>query len=119
MRRRDVVWAAIAAAVMLASTGWLLRGVERGAKAGEEPRAPGREVTNRSPGRVFRLDGFDPAPHQAAHPVEKRAPLRFAEAVQVDITPDSHGVWETAGGVANWTLRVEAPGALNLNFGFV
>ncbi len=44
---------------------------------------------------------------------------RFAVSLPVDITPDSHGTWETlADGTLVWRLRVQSPGALSLNLGF-
>ena len=46
-------------------------------------------------------------------------PLRFAERIEVHVTPDSHGSWEElADGARIWRLRVRSPGATDLNFGF-
>lgn len=46
-------------------------------------------------------------------------PPRFAQPILVDVTPASHGTWETlADGTRLWRLRVLAEGALSLNFGF-
>jgi len=67
---------------------------------------------------VLRLDRLDRESHRAANPIKKGAPLRFAEAVEVDVTPESHGRWESFEGKARWTMTVEAPGACNLNLGF-
>ena len=47
-----------------------------------------------------------------------RAP-RFAEVHTVDISPATHGKWETSpAGYAIWRVRVRSAGALSLNFGF-
>ncbi len=44
---------------------------------------------------------------------------RFAIPQVVSITPETAGTWEDIGsGFQLWRLRVEAPGALSLNFGF-
>ncbi len=119
MRRRDVRRARVLAAALLALVlivGW-------GADRGEPDVVARTEARNlrsgdSNPARIYRLTGFDSAVHCATHPVRKGSPLRFAEAVKVEITPDRHGVWETREGAATWRLAVEAPGALNLNFGF-
>ena len=45
-------------------------------------------------------------------------PNQFADPVEVSITPYTHGTWETfADGSRLWRLRVEAPGATDLNLG--
>ena len=49
---------------------------------------------------------------------EKGKPLRFAERWSVNVTPSSHGRWEDGGSRARWTVRVEAPGAQNINLAF-
>ena len=47
------------------------------------------------------------------------APLRFAVPSEVEVTPDSAGTWaELSSGGRVWRLRVSAPGATDLNFGF-
>ena len=53
-----------------------------------------------------------------AHPPQKGKPLRFAEAVAVNISPQSHGTWVEVEGQAEWKFTVEAPGARNVNLGF-
>ncbi|MEM1214448.1 MAG: T9SS type A sorting domain-containing protein [Bacteroidota bacterium] len=45
-------------------------------------------------------------------------PPRFAEVMSVDVSPSTHGTWETAGETAVWRLRVPSPSAHSLNFGF-
>jgi hypothetical protein len=45
-------------------------------------------------------------------------PLRFALPADVQVTPDTHGTWEEVSDGAIWRLRVVAPGATDLNFGF-
>ncbi|MFK7887005.1 MAG: DUF4215 domain-containing protein [Gammaproteobacteria bacterium] len=45
--------------------------------------------------------------------------LRYAVPVEMSITPDNAGVWETlANGDRLWRYRVYSPGATDLNFGF-
>lgn len=44
---------------------------------------------------------------------------RYAEPIQVNVTPKSHGTWESIDPTtAVWRLRIASPGALSLNFGF-
>lgn len=44
---------------------------------------------------------------------------KFAEAIEVNITPRSHGNWENlANGNAVWRLRLQSLGAKSLNLGF-
>lgn len=46
-------------------------------------------------------------------------PLRFAEPLDLTLSPETHGTWELLGdGTRLWRLRVEAPGAYSLNVGF-
>ena len=47
-------------------------------------------------------------------------PFRFADPFAVDVTPATHGRWETTneGRTAVWRLRVVSVGAVLLNFGF-
>ena len=55
--------------------------------------------------------------------LSRRAPgvaPRFAEALEVDITPESYGLWELLpDGTAVWRLRIQSAGAHSLNFGFL
>ena len=46
--------------------------------------------------------------------------FRFAEAFAVDVSPASHGRWETTsdGRTAVWRLRVVSAGSVSLNLGF-
>ena len=75
---------------------------------------------------LARLDTADlPALDRAALAVEddlRRAvgePFRFAVPHALEVTPDTHGAWETtAGDLAVWRYRVRAPGAQSLNFAF-
>jgi subtilisin-like proprotein convertase family protein len=49
----------------------------------------------------------------------KEGPLQFAEPVYVAITPETHGTIESlADGSRLWRLRIDAPGATDLNLGF-
>ena len=44
---------------------------------------------------------------------------QFAKAFEVDVTPQSHGTWETlADGRAVWRLRILSKKAYSLNLGF-
>lgn len=46
-------------------------------------------------------------------------PLRFAQPVSLDITPQTRGTWEQLpDGARLWRLRFHAAGATDLNFGF-
>ena len=46
-------------------------------------------------------------------------PPRFAQAVTVSVSPDTHGTWETLeGDLLLWRLRIISSGALSLNLGF-
>jgi hypothetical protein len=48
----------------------------------------------------------------------KSAPLRFAAATEVTVTPATHGSWEAVPGGRIWRLRILSAGATDLNFGF-
>jgi hypothetical protein len=49
----------------------------------------------------------------------KEAPLRFAKPIEVEITAETHGTWETLDdGTLLWRLRIQSPGAVSLNLGF-
>ena len=71
---------------------------------------PGRDTLQVPPLEVDRL--------RKEHAPEKGKPLRFAERWPVDVTPSSHGRWEDSGTKSRWTVRIEAPGAQNLNLAF-
>ena len=43
---------------------------------------------------------------------------RFAETIEVDITPETYGHWETRNGIATWRLRIRSEDAYSLNLGF-
>ncbi|WP_052331329.1 cadherin-like domain-containing protein, partial [Lewinella cohaerens] len=43
---------------------------------------------------------------------------RYATNIEVDITPDTHGQWETTPNSSVWRLRIKSQGAYSLNFGF-
>jgi subtilisin-like proprotein convertase family protein len=57
-----------------------------------------------------------------AHELSQRAPgraPRFASSLPVDVSPGSHGKWETSpAGFAIWRLRIQSHGARSLNLGF-
>ncbi|MCO6475064.1 MAG: proprotein convertase P-domain-containing protein, partial [Phaeodactylibacter sp.] len=47
-------------------------------------------------------------------------PPRFAIPFEVDIAPQTHGLWEKLpDGTEVWRLRISSPGAHSLNFGFL
>lgn len=43
---------------------------------------------------------------------------RFAETMDVNLSPATAGTWEDNAGLSVWRLRVPSPGAKSLNFGF-
>lgn len=47
-----------------------------------------------------------------------QGPVQYALPAKVSITTDSHGTWSTVEGGQLWQLKVNAPGATDLNFGF-
>lgn len=57
---------------------------------------------------------------RAQHPLPAGVgPLRFAEPVTTEITPATHGTWETLeDGAQLWRLRIQSTDALSINFGF-
>ena len=67
---------------------------------------------------VLRAPPVQPAAGRAA--AAPGEPLRFAEPFAVDVSPASHGRWETADGgrTAVWRLPVRSAGAVSLNLGF-
>ncbi len=59
------------------------------------------------------------AEDEAAKALGGPKPLRFASAVDLDLSLATAGTWEPlADGARVWRLRVHAPGATDLNFGF-
>jgi hypothetical protein len=53
---------------------------------------------------------------QALSSSSHAAPFRFAQNLPTDLTPDSHGAWESlTGGWRLWSLRIRSPAALSLN----
>jgi hypothetical protein len=54
---------------------------------------------------------------QRAQKSPRPAPVRFAAAEHVSLTPDNSGVWETTTKGRVWRLRIRAPGALSLSLG--
>ncbi|MBB82147.1 MAG: hypothetical protein CMN02_14375 [Roseibacillus sp.] len=83
-------------------------GIEGTRKSGRTH--PGKRILELPPLEVDRL--------RKEHAPEKGKPLRFAERWPVDVTPSSHGRWKAEGSRANWSIRVKAPGAQNLNLAF-
>jgi subtilisin-like proprotein convertase family protein len=67
--------------------------------------------------KLHRLDAAKRLAEDAA--ADKSAPLRYAIATSVSITPYTDGRFELlADGSMLWRVRVDAPGATDLNFGF-
>ncbi len=55
----------------------------------------------------------------AAMAIAAPGPQRFAVPEDVSVTPGDHGTWEyVTGGGRLWRIRIEAPNATDLNFGF-
>jgi hypothetical protein len=122
MRTHDFVRAGLLLALLLSLAIWIA-GRNRGGAASPTGAASSLGRAAHPAGKtgtkgIYRLDRFEPDAHLVRHPAVKGVPLRFAEAVKVDISPATHGTWETVDGVAQWKLALEAPGALNLNLGF-
>lgn len=92
---------------------------ERAATGAQSPALRGVEPDSGiGGGGVLRLAPFEPEHLLVTHPPRKGAPLRFAEAVRVALTPEDAGQWALQDGVARWSFRIEAPGSRNLNLGF-
>ena len=68
--------------------------------------------------RILRLPALEVDRLRKENAPEKGKPLRFAERWPVDVMPSSHGRWKDAGSRVQWSIRVEAPGAQNLNLAF-
>lgn len=64
------------------------------------------------------VPAVDPGIIASFRPPRRGAPLVFALPHYVSLTPWNSGSWEQKEGKSIWTLRVEAPGAVSLNFGF-
>lgn len=79
-------------------------------------------VAARSPDRIEQrqLAAVDRAKLLAEDVATAKAgtPMRFAVASKMALTPQTAGTWEDVAGGRLWRLRVTAPGATDLNFGF-
>ena len=71
---------------------------------------------------VFQLEPIFPdelLAEDATTSTSAPGPQRFAVPTRVSITPDSDGTWEfLSGGDRLWRIRIDAPNATDLNFGF-
>lgn len=69
---------------------------------------------------VLVLESISPEARRKSDSISgKPGPLQIAEPRAVSISPDSHGTWlDLPNGARLWRLRIEAPGATDLNFGF-
>ena len=133
LTRRGMLWSAIKPSGLPSGAGLLVLacalsipvlsgGTARAQPSGEPPThlpasfteelAPLSEVV------VLRV----PPVRTAADRAESRSfdPLRFAEPFAVEVSPASHGRWETAHGgrTAVWRLALRSAGAVSLNLGF-
>ncbi|MFO1475853.1 MAG: hypothetical protein U1F98_04290 [Verrucomicrobiota bacterium] len=98
---------------------WLADGVVAARPLSPPPSArlqvqPLSRVRQVVPGRV------DPQKELAADAALRHAnvPLRFAVPSKVSYRPETDGTWEAVAGGRLWRLRVQVPGATDLNFGF-
>lgn len=71
---------------------------------------------------VYQLEPIFPdelLAEDAATAIVVPGPQRFAVPDDVSITPDDNGTWEfVSGGGQLWRIRIDAPNATDLNFGF-
>lgn len=93
------------------------------ARSGAPPRSHVDRLAPLEQVAVLELDAIDRdglmAEDDAAKAGSRAKPLRFASPADVELTPDDVGTWErTPEGGWVWRLRVHAPKATDLNFGF-
>ncbi|MCP4659471.1 MAG: S1 family peptidase, partial [bacterium] len=90
------------------------------ARLGTPPRSMTEKTLDVGSVEILELDAVNPTAllledqRKAAEP----GPLRFALPADVRITPADHGTWKRLADGRLWQLRVVAPGATDLNFGF-
>ncbi len=121
MMSRTKMWAILGLCFSLIALMWLLRGP--GGVVSAADMADGVAAGGQSLDRVAVLQM--PAVDNAALIAEDQANYgpgvapRFALPLAVQVTPATHGTWETlTDGSRLWRLRVSSPGALSLNLGF-
>tara|TARA_B100000927_G_scaffold92222_1_gene74537 strand:+ start:51 stop:3539 length:3489 start_codon:yes stop_codon:yes gene_type:complete len=134
MERRSVIW--VGATLLLVVTAFVLLIQEKKSLAsvvyegatkdkkqiryqGAQLNAAQKAESNRSRSKsILRLPNFDSDRLLQENPLRKGHPLRFAKRLPVNINPGEHGEWKVRDGKAQWSFRIEAPGAVNLNLGF-
>ncbi len=110
-RRRLPLGAAVTLALALAAPGW--------PRSGEPPVSFQKSLRPLPTVESLALPAVDRAKRLAEDARRaKPGPLRYAIPVDVAVTPESHGTWETLADGRLWRLRVHSPGATDLNFGF-
>lgn len=106
-------------AALLAAGLWVMCGVPSQAQQ-TSPRSARAPVQALNAVASHTLPAVSNAALRAEHPLPSGiGPLRFAEALATDITPATHGTWETLDDGAHlWRLRIQSPKALSINLGF-
>ncbi len=110
MPRRHAALAALLAALSLSAR----------ASAPEQPLSAQLALQPLTSVPLLELPGVDAAAALAEDEAQagQDRPLRFALPLEVDVTPESHGLWEPAGDQVVWRLRVRSKEARSLNLGF-
>lgn len=109
---------ALCAALVLALPGWA------SAKTGEAPASfksgdrSMQHVDRRVLRQIDRASLLAEDRQLEKSPRRQAAPVRFAVAENVTMTPDNAGTWHDAPEGRLWRLRLHAPEALNLNLAF-
>ena len=91
------------------------------AQPGAEARAPAPALEGLAPLSTVPILETPPVNAVATRSVDGPGePYRFAAPFAVEVTPASHGRWETTsdGRTAVWRLRVRSEGAVSINLGF-
>lgn len=112
-RTRTHVWIGLAIAAVL--IGWPCGTF---ARLGSPPLSSTQKVLPLTALKPVVLPAIDPAKQMAMDAAFGPLPLRFADPIDVSLTPDNSGSWEAAPGGSLWRLRVQCSGATDLNFGF-
>lgn len=67
---------------------------------------------------IYSLPILDPPTLSNSTP-PKDSPLRFADSVEVDLSPNKNGTWLLIDDATkSWRLRIVSPGSLSINIGF-
>ena len=117
MRHRTVAAVCVHALCIL-----LLQGSAVVTAADFPPPSTTHTVAARDAVMVLQLEPIFPdelLAEDAAAAIAAPGPQRFAVPEDVAITPGNHGTWEFVnGGGRLWRIRIDAPNATDLNFGF-